>query len=102
MSSSTLSAAMNLRIGGIPQIGLFLILNFSSILKREYLTTDFLLIGLSFTLLVFLDSPLNSDIFWFLKLKNPFRHSKVMGIFVILKFFKYVWKKGGGLGANYF
>ena len=82
-SSSISSANMKLKISGICNVGLLLILKFSSILKVILIATFFVHINLSFDLLVFLDSTLNFEHFWFLNLINPSIHSKVTVILII-------------------
>ena len=78
-----LSANMKVRIRGILNIGVLLILKFSSILKVKFISAFFVNIILSFILLVFLDSASNFVSFMFLKFKNPFSHSKVTGKIMI-------------------
>ena len=85
MSSSMVSASLNLKISGIfrsqrKKTGLLLVFNFSSIVKVIKPSTDFVIIVSSIQVM-FLDSPLNSGHFWFLKFGNPFSHSKVRKIF---------------------
>ena len=59
---SSQSANMKLKIGGIFNIGLLLVLKFSSLLKVTLMLTFFVHINLSFILLVFLDSPSSLDL----------------------------------------